>query len=415
MSNLKFYNMRSCNDDYVPEFRVSRSTCEPNEIEKKKYTNENIEYINNYPEANIKFRETVRDFQWFPDARFEPDAGLEAIDARMEALYKTETIMMEMTLSEPEDYIRGDLDDEEGDNLDDIYDDNYEEYSLSDRFNEDDDEYCVECHEKKIVAFDFRHANDNLCNDCIDFFSTPVSVDENYVINEEREYEWQYGKDLKLNREVFPWEIPSRDSAIARDSYEEPKPYLCYSRDSAIGRDSDGEPKPYLGQTNDDLPELNEFLKTLSLKTLNEKLHSNHALSMEDYEELDKYSYKTQLSLLDSVTYSSQCHRCGDDMGEKRFKEIYCCDDCEIAVEVYESDCIYANLSKSLCKNEINCKICSRKSNFAFNMRYGVALSEIRIQKVREFAKEHRIKISDAIPRYAELNDCGRDCKLCYK
>ena len=38
MSNLKFYNMRSCNDDYVPEFRVSRSTCEPNEIEKKKYT-----------------------------------------------------------------------------------------------------------------------------------------------------------------------------------------------------------------------------------------------------------------------------------------------------------------------------------------------------------------------------------------
>jgi hypothetical protein len=101
-------------------------------------------------------------------------------------------------------------------------------------------------------------------------------------------------------------------------------------------------------------------------------------------------------------------------MGEKRYKEIYCCDDCEIAVEVYENDCIYANLRRLLPIHEIDCKICSRKSNFAFNMKYSVALSEIRIQNVRKFAKEHRIKMSDAIPRYAELNDCGKECKLCY-
>jgi hypothetical protein len=33
---------------------------------------------------------------------------------------------------------------------------------------------------------------------------------------------------------------------------------------------------------------------------------------------------------------------------------------------------------------------------------------------VREYAKEQRLTITDAIPLYAELNDCGKDCKLCY-
>jgi hypothetical protein len=342
------------------------------------YTNEKGNYINNYPEANIQFRETVKGFPMIPDSSLEHDARLDALDARMEELYKTDTIMMELTLSEPEDNIRPDFDEEEYDDFEELYDDNYEEYSLSDRFNDDEDdidkdEYCMECREKKSIGFD-------LCNDCLYLLSSPVS-------NEER--------DETLNLEpVFP-------------------AHLC-SRDSAIARDSDGEPIPYKNGTNDDLPDVNVLIKTLSLNSLNKQFHVNQALSMEDYEELEKYSHKTQLSLLESVSYSRQCHRCGDDMGEKRYKEIYCCDDCEIAVEVYENDCIYANLRRLLPIHEIDCKICSRKSNFAFNMKYDVALSEIRIQNVRKFAKEHRIKMSDAIPRYAELNDCGKDCDLCY-
>ena len=99
--------------------------------------------------------------------------------------------------------------------------------------------------------------------------------------------------------------------------------YLC-TRDSAITRDSDGEPIPYKNATNDDLPDINVFIKTLSLERLNQKFHSNHALTMEDFIELEKYSYKTQLSLFDSVSYSRHCHQCGDEMGEKRYKEIYC-------------------------------------------------------------------------------------------
>ena len=58
MSSSRFYNNRSCNDDYAPVFNM------------------------------------------------KPDAYLEAIDAKLEANYKRETIMMELTLNEPEDYIR---------------------------------------------------------------------------------------------------------------------------------------------------------------------------------------------------------------------------------------------------------------------------------------------------------------------
>lgn len=329
MSILNFYNTRSCNDDYVPVPHMSRSAY----ID---YTNENDSYINNYPGANIQFRETVGEFKLIADSCFEPDAHLEEVDA---------------SLSEPSCYVSPDYEED--------YDDDY-------------DEYCIECHEKKQIGFD-------MCNDCLYLFSSPVSVDETYV----------NGEDLELNREMFPWELDSRDSALARNS--------------------DGEPAPYLNKTNDDLPDINVFLKTASLKTLNEKFHSNQALSMEDYEELEKYSHKTQLSLLDSVSYSRHCHRCGDDMAEKRFKQIYCCENCEIAVEVYENDCIHTKLSNG------SCKICSNKSNLAFNMRYDVLITNERIKFVREFAKENRLTMTIAIPVYAELNDCGEDCKLCYR
>lgn len=189
--------------------------------------------------------------------------------------------------------------------------------------------------------------------------------------------------------------------------------YLC-SRDSAITRDSEGEPIPYKNATNDDLPDINVFIKTLLLKELNQKFHSSHALSMEDYLELEKYSHNTQLSLLDSVKYSRHCHQCGDDMGEKRFKQIYCCDDCEIAVEVYERDCICTKLNAKHGIIGDDCKICSRKGNFIFNLRYGVYFDEKRIKHVRGFAKQNRLTIPYAIALCAEFEDCGKDCELCY-
>jgi hypothetical protein len=118
--------MRSCNDDYVPRnpdyaFTSSsrdenadepwsptmrmkhtgrpqppftselftRSTCEPNELEKKNFTNENRACISQYPDANIHFREVKVVIPWLDldetDARFIPDARLEALDAKLEA------------------------------------------------------------------------------------------------------------------------------------------------------------------------------------------------------------------------------------------------------------------------------------------------------------------------------------------
>jgi hypothetical protein len=119
--------MRSCNDDYVPiqpdyAFTSStrdenadepwsptmrmkhtgrpqppftselftRSTCEPNELEKKNFTNENRACISQYPDANIYFREVKVVIPWLDldetDARFIPDARLEALDAKLEAI-----------------------------------------------------------------------------------------------------------------------------------------------------------------------------------------------------------------------------------------------------------------------------------------------------------------------------------------
>jgi hypothetical protein len=252
-----------------------------------------------------------------------------------------------------------------------------------------------------------------------------ASVDrDKFVTKEEYTNDWQFGKDLKEREKEFPWEFElpvNKDDFVIEEEEEEDNndwnlPCNLCSRDSAIARDSDGAPIPYKNATNDDLPDINVFIKTLLLKELNERFHSNHALTMEDFLELEQYSYKTQLSLFDSVQYSRHCHQCGDEMGENRFKQIYCCDDCEIAVEVYERECISVKLCKMYGKSEsdIDCKICSKNGNFAFNLRYGVTLTEIRIQNVRKFAKERRIKMSDAIPLYAEINDCGKDCKLCY-
>ena len=140
MSAARFYRMRSCNDDYVPIQPVNtftsssrdenadepwsptmrmkhtgrpqppftselfnrvpvmypdnspftRSTCEPNELEKKNFTNENRAYISPYLDTKIEFRKVKVVIPWLEleetDAHFTPDERLEALDAKLEAI-----------------------------------------------------------------------------------------------------------------------------------------------------------------------------------------------------------------------------------------------------------------------------------------------------------------------------------------
>ena len=142
--------------------------------------------------------------------------------------------------------------------------------------------------------------------------NTRMTIDElrcdpdSPVDREENNDNWQFGKDLKERKKEFPWEFDSDDkganepdNALEFDSqdpdnedeiyYSKPvfPMYLC-TRDSAITRDRDGNPIPYKNGTNDDLPDINVFIKTLLLKELNKKFHINHALTMEDFLELEK-------------------------------------------------------------------------------------------------------------------------------
>ena len=74
-----FLQDRSCNDDFVPLLRITRSTCEPNRLEQASYvTQENN--MNPYPNANIYFKEKTNILSWQPDPR------LEAIDVRLEEI-----------------------------------------------------------------------------------------------------------------------------------------------------------------------------------------------------------------------------------------------------------------------------------------------------------------------------------------
>jgi len=239
MSAARFYNDRSCNDDYVPRnydctftsstrdenadepwsptmrmkhtgrpqppftselynrvpvdnSSFTRSTCEPNELEKRNFTNENRACISQYTDANIQFRDITRgEFTWALDARFVPDAKLEALDAMMEKFYSMD-IVMELTLSEPEDYVRPDFDyegeleeyliyDDSGEMTprgriitnydsaivedDDYDDDHYEEFSRSDRFCDE----CEECGEKFS-----NFLNSDVCEKC---YETLINIE----------------------------------------------------------------------------------------------------------------------------------------------------------------------------------------------------------------------------------------------
>jgi hypothetical protein len=178
--------MRSCNDDYVP------LTLKPNELEKFKMV-----------------------FPWITHAHFVPDARLEALDAKLEALCADYEKMLN---GSEDDIIRPDFDDdddiermkyredrefnrycqmnsfhEEEEYL--IYDDSgemtprgrvvsYNEFCESmlgkAGYNDgdvaprgkktmvDDVEVCSECgFEGELFAYGWRHDDDNLCIDCV--------------------------------------------------------------------------------------------------------------------------------------------------------------------------------------------------------------------------------------------------------
>ena len=104
MSN--FLKNRSCNDDfYIPQPKISRSTVKPIKLEEKYYENVETTIHNN---LNVVFGTTTKGEFIFKS--FESDPRLDAIDAKLQAEYKTETIFMEMNLSEPEDEERPSFD-----------------------------------------------------------------------------------------------------------------------------------------------------------------------------------------------------------------------------------------------------------------------------------------------------------------
>jgi len=99
MFSPKFYNQRSCNDDYVPTF--TRGAHVPNNLE-----NNNISpNFGVYTDAKINFGSSSKgEFNLKQIGQgLGEDQRLEKIDAQIEAFYKTETIVMELNLSEPED------------------------------------------------------------------------------------------------------------------------------------------------------------------------------------------------------------------------------------------------------------------------------------------------------------------------
>jgi hypothetical protein len=102
----RFYSQRSCNDDYVPTF--TRGVHVPNNLE----DSNSSPNFGVYTDANIQFGSSSKGEFTFTqldkillghDHGLGEDKRLKEIDAQIEAFYKTETIVMELNLSEPED------------------------------------------------------------------------------------------------------------------------------------------------------------------------------------------------------------------------------------------------------------------------------------------------------------------------
>ena len=76
----RFLQDRSCNDDFVPIARITRSTGEHNRLEQASYIATDNTNYNPYASANIYFKEKKNILSW------EADPRLEAIDARLEQI-----------------------------------------------------------------------------------------------------------------------------------------------------------------------------------------------------------------------------------------------------------------------------------------------------------------------------------------
>ena len=107
MSSSRFYNIRSCNDDCVPGFNM-KPNAYLEAIDAKleaHYKSDTITMEVNLSEPENYIRPN---FDEYCESIYDvfADAHLEDIDAKLEANYKSETITMEVNLSEPEDYVR---------------------------------------------------------------------------------------------------------------------------------------------------------------------------------------------------------------------------------------------------------------------------------------------------------------------
>ena len=146
---------------------------------------------------------------------------------------------------------------------------------------------------------------------------------------------------------------------------------------------------------------------TEELDNFNRNNEIGHTItSIREYEKLQIFSKKVQLSLLDGVCYSTYCHYCCQDMYEKQYDSLYCCDECEKAVEVKCEQCIYS---------ETLCKICDYKNDDTFNIRYGVNYTTEEVNMTIEYAKEHDLTMIEAMDYLSACHYCGRDTPYGFK
>ena len=250
MSATRFYTMRSCNDDYVPsEFRVTRSTCEPNELEKKNFSNENRACISQYPDANIQFREVKVVIPWLPDASFEtdarfiPDARLEALDAKLEAMYAD----YEKRLNGSEDdIIRPDFDDNTQMILEYVEKNKFTNMSIAEAVDylkcchhcgnteiPFGDEYCNERCQDYSIEFNYPCFRGAECKACDNYYrhksydnSNYIEKAENLVYDDNGEMTPR-GRVIKIDDEEFSLSDRNIESTIwdiqdqERENYEE--------------------------------------------------------------------------------------------------------------------------------------------------------------------------------------------------
>jgi len=152
--------------------------------------------------------------------------------------------------------------------------------------------------------------------------------------------------------------------------------------------------------TADDDIEVNSF----------NELHDTH-FPLSEFEKLNLYAKFTQLSLKDACCYAQSCHYCNESLGQgddSLFGMMYCSEECEIEVEVFDKEC-----------SNKDCKICENPNKIAaFNKRYGnVNFDKEDIQLIKDYAKRKNANVTEAISYMSTCHHCGEDipfnCEYC--